>query len=721
MAVNQSGRSVPRESKPIVVRDSTSLPEFDLRGVCKKTVIAKAGSDIKIEIPVFGRPRPTISWQKNDTALKLTQRINVETTAATAVLNISECTRDDSGVYTILGKNIVGSVTDNIIVKIHDVPGPPKGPVQIVEISRTFCMFSWETPENDGGVPITNYVVEIRETTSQTWTELSSTVIRTMFKASRLTTGSEYQFRVKAKNRYGVPGPPSTPTVVAFTKDSITIGWNEPVSDGGNEVMGYHVERKERSSIVWHKISKGLVKGNIFKSDSGEFVLTASNAGGFAKHIFNVKVLDRPGAPLGPLTVSEITADNCVLTWSPPADDGGSKIEGYVIEKRESSRLVWTTVVSGLLVTQYKVTKLLKGNEYIFRIMASNKYGLGEPLESEPTIADNPYRIPDPPENPEVTVITKDSMVVMWQEPKNDGGTPITNFNIERKDRVGLRWVKCNKRKVKDLQFKTTGLVPGHEYEFRITAENAAGVSAPSVSSPFYKATDALYKPGPPCNPRVLDTTKSSITVAWNKPSYDGGSDISGYIVETCMPCEKEEEEEWTIVTPKDGLLTTNLEPGMEYEYRVYAENIVGIGKASQYTLLLKNPGGEKVVHVNVVVLDKPGEPQGPVVVTGIKNDQCCLAWKPPLNDGGSTVSHYIVKRRETSRLVWTVVDPKVETTSLKITKLLEGDEYIFRVYAVNQFGVGAPLESAPVLIKDPCLPPSSPKNLEVSEIKKDS
>lgn len=1006
MAVNQSGRSVPRESKPIVVRDSTSLPEFDLRGVCKKTVIAKAGSDIKIEIPVFGRPRPTISWQKNDTALKLTQRINVETTAATAVLNISECTRDDSGVYTILGKNIVGSVTDNIIVKIHDVPGPPKGPVQIVEISRTFCMFSWETPENDGGVPITNYVVEIRETTSQTWTELSSTVIRTMFKASRLTTGSEYQFRVKAKNRYGVgppitseavmasypfkvPGPPSTPTVVAFTKDSITIGWNEPVSDGGNEVMGYHVERKERSSIVWHKISKGLVKGNIFKStgledgvayefrvmaenmagigkpskvseailaldpvdppgqpvpiivnknaitiqwtkpeydggfkitgytvekrelptgrwtkanftniiettftvsgltqdtsyefrviarnsagsvslpsdpsgpiackdditeprimvdaifkdvillkagesfkldadiggqptpsmswtkdgkeventmklevryteltttltnkdsvrsDSGEFVLTASNAGGFAKHIFNVKVLDRPGAPLGPLTVSEITADNCVLTWSPPADDGGSKIEGYVIEKRESSRLVWTTVVSGLLVTQYKVTKLLKGNEYIFRIMATNKYGLGEPLESEPTIADNPYRIPDPPENPEVTVITKDSMVVMWQEPKSDGGTPITNFNIERKDRVGLRWVKCNKRKVKDLQFKTTGLVPGHEYEFRITAENAAGVSAPSVSSPFYKATDALYKPGPPCNPRVLDTTKSSITVAWNKPSYDGGSDISGYIVETCMPCEKEEEEEWTIVTPKDGLLATSftiidLKENQEYKINISAINSEGLGEAvsvpgnpkaenrllppeidldielrkvvclraccslrlfvpirgrpppqvkwtkddgehldratidstpsytllvienvnrfdsGKYNLTVENSSGSKTATVQVRVLDTPSAPQN-LKITAVTNEAVTLTWDPPMNDGGVKIKNYIVEKRESTRKAYATVNANCHNTTFIVDQLLEGCNYYFRVLAENEYGIGLPIES---------------------------
>uniref|UniRef100_A0A3B4WYR6 Titin n=1 Tax=Seriola lalandi dorsalis TaxID=1841481 RepID=A0A3B4WYR6_SERLL len=120
MAVNHSGRSAPRESKPIAVKDSTSLPEFDLRGVCQKIVIAKAGDDIKVEIPVMGRPRPTISWQKDGAALKLTQRTNVETTAATVVLSINECNRADSGVYTMTGKNIVGSVIDNITVKERD-------------------------------------------------------------------------------------------------------------------------------------------------------------------------------------------------------------------------------------------------------------------------------------------------------------------------------------------------------------------------------------------------------------------------------------------------------------------------------------------------------------------------------------------------------------------------------------------------------------------------
>uniref|UniRef100_A0AAR2LAJ2 Titin n=1 Tax=Pygocentrus nattereri TaxID=42514 RepID=A0AAR2LAJ2_PYGNA len=709
MAVNLSGRSHPRQSKHVVIREQSTEPEFDLRGVCQKTVIAK---------------------------------------------------------------------------------------------------FSWDSPENDGGVPINNYVVEIRETTSQSWVELSSMIIRTTYKATRLTTGVEYQFRVKAKNRYGAgppitseavvaaypfkaPGPPGTPKVVAFTKDTMTIGWNEPVNDGGSEVIGYHIERKERSSIVWHRISKALVVGNLFKTsglesgsayefrvmaeniagigkpskasepmlaldpvdppgqpvpihvsknvitiqwtkpeydggfkitgyivekrdvpsgrwiranftniiettftvsgltkeasyefrvfarnsagamsnpsdpsdpiickddieeprimvdakfkdvvlvragevfkldadvaglplpsmvwtkdgkdventsklqikmtdlsttlvnkdsirkDGGEFVLTATNVGGFAKHVFNVKVLDRPGPPGGPLKVSDITAEKCVLTWAPPADDGGANIEYYVVEKRESSRLAWTNVVTNLQVTQYQVTKLLKGNEYIFRVMAVNKYGVGDPLESDPTVSDNPYVPPDPPQTPEITAITKDSMVICWGAPVHDGGSEITNYGIERRDRISLRWVKCNKKKVTDLHFKVTGLVPGHEYEFRVVAENAAGVSAPSPSSPFTKAIDTLFKPGPPGNPRILDTTSSSITLAWNKPVYDGGSEITGYIVETCLPGT--EEEEWTIVSPKEGLkgtsfTITNLKENQEYKINVSAVNSEGVGETA--------------------------------------------------------------------------------------------------------------------------------------------
>lgn len=932
IAVNSSGRSRPRVSKPVVIKEQSSEPEFDLRGVCQKTVIAKAGDDIKVEVPISGRPKPTVSWQKDNQALKLTQRTMIENTSTSTILIINECLRSDSGIYSMTGKNIVGSVTDSITVKVHDVPGPPKGPIKLDKISRTFIEFSWEAPENDGGVPINNYIVEIRKTTSQTWVELSSLIIRTTFKATRLTTGTEYQFRVKAKNRYGtgppltseavvaaypfkVPGPPGTPKVVTFTKDTMAIGWNEPVSDGGSEVIGYHVERKERNSIVWHRISKALVIGNLFKStgledgvayefrviaeniagigkpskvsepmlaldpvdppgqpvpihvsknaitiqwtkpeydggfkitgytvekrdlpagrwiranftniiettftisgltqdesyefrvlarnsagavsnpsdpsdpiickddieeprimvdakfkdivlvkagevfkieadvagqplpsmvwtkdgkdventsklqikmteltavlinkdsvrrDGGEFILTATNVGGFAKHVFNVKVLDRPGPPKGPLAVSDITAEKCVLTWNPPADDGGANIEHYVIEKRESSRLAWTNVASELQVNQYQVTKLLKGNEYIFRVMAVNKYGVGEPLESEAIISENPYVRPDPPQTPEITAVTKDSVVLCWGAPASNGGSEITNYRIEKRDRISLRWVKCNKRNVTDLHFKVTALVPGHEYEFRVLAENAAGISEPSSSTQFAKATDTLFKPGPPGNPRILDTTNSSITLAWNKPVYDGGSEITGYILETCLPGT--EEEEWTIVSPKNGVkgtsfTITNLKENQEYKINVSAVNCEGIGEAAPV------PGSPKAEERLI-----PPEADLDAELRKIVNIRACNTLRLFVPIRGRPTPEVKWSRENDEPLDRATIETTSSFTSLVIANVNRFDSGKYNLTVENSSGTKT--VSVIVRVLDT---PGAPQNLKISQVTKES
>uniref|UniRef100_A0A669BF81 Titin n=1 Tax=Oreochromis niloticus TaxID=8128 RepID=A0A669BF81_ORENI len=691
MAVNHSGRSIPKESKPIVVKDSTSLPEFDLRGVCHKTVIAKAGDDIKVEIPVMGRPRPTVSWQKDGAALKLTQRTNVETTAASEP------------------------------ILALDPVDPPGQPVPI-SVNKNAITIQWTKPEYDGGFKITGYIVEKRELPAGRWMRANFTnIIETTFTVSGLTQDASYEFRIIARNSAGAVSIPSEPSDPIICKDDII----EPrimvdaifrdvvlLKAGESFKLEADIAGQPTPSMVWTKNGKEventmklevrfteltttLTNKDSIRPDGGEFILTATNVGGFAKHIFNVKVLDRPGPPVGPLKVTDVTAENCALSWAPPADDGGSKIEGYVIEKRESrdgepveraiidSTTSYTSLIienvnrfdsgkynltvenssgsktvtvqvrvldtpsapqnlkitavpyiarpkatvswvkdglplkrtsrvnfgatdtmlnltikeatkddvghyiitltntagetkadigivvldkpgqpggpvkveevtsdsvtiswnppeydGGCTIKNYIVEKRdtstttwmvvssnlartkIKGNEYIFRVRAVNQYGVGAPLESPPVIIKDPYMLPGSPKNLEA--------------PSEDGGSPVTGYIIEKHDKEGVRWTRCNRQTVTDLSFKVKGLLESHNYEFRVAAENSVGVGEPSSPTVFYKALDPIFRPGPPHNPRVTDTTRTSVFLSWGKPISDGGCEIQGYIVECC-------------------------------------------------------------------------------------------------------------------------------------------------------------------------------------------
>lgn len=79
-------------------------------------------------------------------------------------------------------------------------------------------------------------------------------------------------------------------------------------------------------------------------------------------------------------------------------------------------------------------------------------------------------------------------MFVAWEKPESDGGSPITGYYIERKERNSLLWVKANDSVVRTTEYPCAGLIEGLEYTFRVSAINRAGQGKPSKKTDFVTA-----------------------------------------------------------------------------------------------------------------------------------------------------------------------------------------------------------------------------------------
>lgn len=100
---------------------------------------------------------------------------------------------------------------------------------------------------------------------------------------------------------------------------------------------------------------------------------------------------------------------------------------------------------------------------------------------------------------------------------------------------------------------------------------------------------------------------------------------------------------------------------------------------------------------------DKPGPPAS-VKTAKVFADRVKLRWEPPLADGGSEITNYIIEKRETSRANWALVSSNIHghLTDTTVEKLIEGHEYQFRVSAENQYGVGDSIMTDPIMVKNP-------------------
>uniref|UniRef100_F1KQB5 non-specific serine/threonine protein kinase n=1 Tax=Ascaris suum TaxID=6253 RepID=F1KQB5_ASCSU len=245
---------------------------------------------------------------------------------------------------------------------------------------------------------------------------------------------------------------------------------------------------------------------SIHSSEAGRYELSISNDSGEANTAFWLNVTGLPSSPQGPLQISDVSKTQAVLSWKPPVNDGGARLTGYVVERKDLSKDEWTEVATSVKDTNFTVTGLFEGHEYEFRVSATNENGQGPPLVGEsPVVARLPFDTPSAPGKPEVARFGEDYVTLSWTRPLSDGGSRIRGYLIEKREVGSDIWQKCNQNPSAATSYDVTNLIEGREYEFRVFAVNDAGASEPA-------STDALkFVPAKSGNPPEILTPLSDM------------------------------------------------------------------------------------------------------------------------------------------------------------------------------------------------------------------
>ena len=300
------------------------------------------------------------------------------------------------------------------------------------------------------------------------------------------------------------PGPPTSVTATAGNH-SATVRWAAPADNGGSPITSYMVIS---SAGPITSVNGNILATTVLGLSNGtpySFTVKASNSvgEGAASAPSNVVVptstpATTPGAPTVGTATGLVSTNRAVgvaaVSWSAPSHDGGSPISSYLITASPGGQ---TTIV-GAPSTSTIVSNLQNGTTYTFTVQAQNSVGLGPP--SVPTGPAAPYSYPAPVTSVTATV-SDTTAVVGWDTPADDGGRPITGYQISAEPLARTAGAAGRSAAIAPLTVTVgagqrsatlTGLAPGTRYNFSVVADNEAGASQVGPSS----TTTAIFAAG---------------------------------------------------------------------------------------------------------------------------------------------------------------------------------------------------------------------------------
>ncbi|XP_050073452.1 titin-like [Anopheles maculipalpis] len=210
-ATNRAGHTVTRCHLTI-----DAYPKIRLPRQYEDGLLIEAEEVVRMKVGLAGRPPPSVEWSHNGEPLENDDRHEIVTTDKNSTLKITSTKRADRGEYHIRALNKLGEDNASFLVTVTARPEPPGRVTVAISYGKTATL-SWSAPEDDGGCKIGNYIVEYYRVGWDVWLK-AATCRQLTATLSDLIEGSQYRFRVKAENPYGLSDP-SEESDILFVPD----------------------------------------------------------------------------------------------------------------------------------------------------------------------------------------------------------------------------------------------------------------------------------------------------------------------------------------------------------------------------------------------------------------------------------------------------------------------------------------------------------------------
>ncbi|XP_074120764.1 immunoglobulin-like and fibronectin type III domain-containing protein 1 [Sminthopsis crassicaudata] len=400
-------------------------------------------------------------------------------------------------------------VSEELLVVSEARPRPPSAPT-ITSATSQGITLAWTAPQGQGSAHQLGYLIEKRKKGSNTWTVVNDQpVSERKWMVTDVLQGCQYEFRVTAVGASG-PGEPGPPSDAVFARDPmrppgpvrdlqvtdtshtrITLSWAKPDPQAGDEVQGYIVELRSSESLQWSRCHMGTVVGTTYTikglqpQETYFLRVIAVNDGGQGQPTPLDTCIQAMSAYVCPKFLMDTTTTDCVTVKSGDTVRVPVFFESTVHRLPPMPEVIWlkdglplskrtvTTIKDGLTQLLIPVASLSDGGLYTVRLRNLQgkevAYSFLIRVSVSPT-APGPIRLE---ENVPGTV------TAVWEPSPDDGQGGSLYYTVLTRSSAHSTWREAGDR-IYTNRFTLAGILPGHQYHFRVVAKNEVGVSEPS-------------------------------------------------------------------------------------------------------------------------------------------------------------------------------------------------------------------------------------------------